>query len=96
MHTDYRTESAHTPPNYFSPLYNYGPRDDMEVFHTADEFTILRQPNKLESNLLGSALLRNHPSGITVGYTYYKVTKVTADEANFYKDSARDAQTTSK
>lgn len=82
MHTDYRTESAHTPPNYFSPLYNYGPRDDMEVFHTADEFTILRQPNKL--------------GGITVGYTYYKVTKVTADEANFYKDSARDAQTTSK
>lgn len=82
MYTDHKETLTYTPPLYLNPQYSYGPKDDMEVFHTADEFTILRQPNKL--------------GGITVGYTYYKVTKVTADEANFYRDSARDAQTTSK
>ena len=67
---------------YGQPSYTFstGPQDDMEVYHNADEFTILRQPNKL--------------GGITVGYTYYKVTKISTDEAKFYKDSGRDANAT--
>lgn len=49
---------------------------EMEIFHTADDFTIVRQANKM--------------GNITVGYSYFKITKVSSDEAKFYKDSSND------
>ena len=80
---DYIDSCAGYTPSYLQPNYTYsfGPKEDsMEVFHNADEFTIVRQANKM--------------GGITVGYTYYKITKISVDEAKFYKDSGRDAQAT--
>lgn len=59
------------------PNYNYGRYDTpMETYHTADDFTIVRQANKM--------------AGITVGYTYFKITTISGDEAKFYKDSKND------
>lgn len=74
---DNNSELVNWNPSY-TPTYTYSlrPKENMEVYHTADEFTIVRQANKM--------------GGITVGYTYFKITKIPADEANFYKDSASD------
>jgi hypothetical protein len=69
--------------NYYKPNTSYNmslaykdAEPNMDVFHIADDFTILRQPTKI--------------AGITVGWNYYRLTKISADEAKFYADSQKD------